>query len=132
MNNFKLHLHKYFFYDLLAIFLFFLITFIGIKLYNAYQINKKTEYDFSSYDNFMNEVYVINPNLFKFDSNGIAKVEMNDLLKPITNGKDTIYFGVVPLTKDQDQCVGYIIVEKNNEILEFDYSHLCDMVDYKI
>ncbi len=130
MNNFKLHLHKYFFYDLLAIFLFFLITFIGIKLYNAYQINKKTEYDFSSYDNFMNEVYVINPNLFKFDSNGIAKVEMNDLLKPITNGKDTIYFGVVPLTKDQDQCVGYIIVEKNNEILEFDYSHLCDMVDY--
>ena len=130
MNNFKLHLHKYFFYDLLAIFLFFLITFIGIKLYNAYQINKKTEYDFSSYDNFMNEVYVINPNLFKFDSNEIAKVEMNDLLKPITNGKDTIYFGVVPLTKDQDQCVGYIIVEKNNEILEFDYSHLCDMVDY--
>lgn len=130
MNNFKLHLHKYFFYDLLAIFLFFLITFIGIKLYNAYQINKKTEYDFSSYDSFMNEVYVINPNLFKFDSNGIAKVEMNDLLKPITNGKDTIYFGVVPLTKDQDQCVGYIIVEKNNEILEFDYSHLCDMVDY--
>ena len=102
----------------------------GIKLYNAYQINKKTEYDFSSYDSFMNEVYVINPNLFKFDSNGIAKVEMNDLLKPITNGKDTIYFGVVPLTKDQDQCVGYIIVEKNNEILEFDYSHLCDMVDY--
>ena len=130
MNNFKLHLHKYFFYDLLAIFLFFLITFIGIKLYNAYQINKKTEYDFSSYDSFMNEVYIINPNLFKFDSNGIAKVEMNDLLKPITNGKDTIYFGVVPLTKDQDQCVGYIIVEKNNEILEFDYSHLCDMVDY--
>ena len=56
MNNFKLHLHKYFFYDLLAIFLFFLITFIGIKLYNAYQINKKTEYDFSSYDSFMNEV----------------------------------------------------------------------------
>ena len=130
MNNFKLHLHKYFFYDLLAIFLFFLITFIGIKLYNAYQINKKTEYDFSSYDSFMNEVYVINPNLFKFDSNGIAKVEMNDLLKPITNGKDTIYFGVVPLTKDQDQCVGYIIVKKKNEILEFDYSHLCDMVDY--
>ena len=130
MNNFKLHLHKYFFYYLLAIFLFFLITFIGVKLYNAYQINKKTEYDFSSYDSFMNEVYVINPNLFKFDSNGIAKVEMNDLLKPITNGKDTIYFGVVPLTKDQDQCVGYIIVEKNNEILEYDYSHLCDMVDY--
>ena len=130
MNNFKLHLHKYFFYDLLAIFLFFLITFIGIKLYNAYQINKKTEYDFSSYDSFMNEIYIINPNLFKFDSNGIAKVEMNDLLKPITNGKDTIYFGVVPLTKDQDQCVGYIIVKKKNEILEFDYSHLCDMVDY--
>ncbi|MBO5004121.1 MAG: hypothetical protein J6D03_02500 [Clostridia bacterium] len=130
MNNFKLHLHKYFFYDLLAIFLFILISFIGIKLYNAYQINKKIEYDFSSYDSFMYEVYNINPNLFKFDSNGIAKVEMNDLLRPITNGKDTIYFGVVPLTKEQDQCVGYIIVEKTNDDLKFDYSHLCDMVDY--
>lgn len=111
-------------------FLFILITFISIKLYNAYQLNKKTEYDFSNYDNFMNDVYNINPNLFEFDSNGIAYVEMNDLLKPITNGKDTIYFGVIPLTKEQDQCVGYIIVKKEIGILKFDYSHLCDMIDY--
>ena len=55
---------------------------------------------------------------------------MKDLLKPITNGKDTVYFGVVPLTLEQDQCVGYIIVEKYNDDLKFDYSHLCDMIDY--
>ena len=55
---------------------------------------------------------------------------MSDLLKPITNGKDTMYFGEIPITKEQDQCVGYIIVEKINEKLKFDYSHLCDMVDY--
>lgn len=68
--------------------------------------------------------------LFKFDDNGFAKVEMKDLLKPITNGKDTVYFGVVLLTSEQDQCVGYIIVEKYNDDLKFDYSHLCDIIDY--
>lgn len=47
-----------------------------------------------------------------------------------TNGQDTVYFGEVPLTKEQDQCIEYIIVEKNNGDLKFDYSHLCDMVDY--
>lgn len=130
MNNLKMHLHKYFFYDLFAIFLFILISFLGIKLYNDYQTQKKAQYDFSIYDSLMMEVYNINPGLFKFDSNGVAILEMNDLLKPITNGKDTTYFGIVPLTKEQDQCVGYIIVEKSNEELKFDYSHLCDMVDY--
>jgi len=41
-----------------------------------------------------------------------------------------MYFGIVPLTKEQDQCVGYIIAKKENDQLTFDYSHICDMVDY--
>lgn len=130
MNNIKLHLHKYFFYDLLAIFLFIILSWLGIKLYNDYQINKKLENDFSYFDRSMMQIYDVNPSLFKFDDNGVAKVEMKDLLKPITNGEDTVYFGVVPLTSQQDQCVGYIIVEKYNDDLKFDYSHLCDMIDY--
>ena len=76
----------------------------------------------------MLEIYKINPSLFKFNDKGIAIVEMKDLLKPIANGKDTMYFGEVPMTKDQDQCMGYIIVKKNNNKLKFDYSHLCDIM----
>ena len=130
MHKLKLHLQKYVFYDLLAIFLFALLSFVGFKLYNDLQNNKKEEYDFSNYDSTMLEIYKINPSLFKFNDKGIAIVEMKDLLKPIANGKDTMYFGEVPMTKDQDQCMGYIIVKKNNNKLKFDYSHLCDMLDY--
>ena len=54
----------------------------------------------------------------------------SNLPEYVTNGKDTMSFGTIPLTKEQDECVGYIIVKKNNENFEFDYSHICDMVDY--
>ena len=126
----KLHLHQHILHYIVAIILLILINFLVIKFYNDYQENKKIQYDFSNYDYTMLQIYNIDPSLFKFNSDNIAIVEMSDLLKPITNGKDTMYFGEVPMTKEQDQCVGYIIVEKINEKLKFDYSHLCDMVDY--
>lgn len=126
----KLHLHQYILHYIAAILLLILINFLVIKFYNDYQENKKIQYDFSNYDYTMLQIYNIDPSLFKFNSDNIAIVEMSDLLKPITNGKDTMYFGEIPITKEQDQCVGYIIVEKINEKLKFDYSHLCDMVDY--
>lgn len=126
----KLHLHQYILHYIVAIILLILINFLVIKFYNDYQENKKIQYDFSNYDYTMLQIYNINPSLFKFNSDNIAIVEMSDLLKPITNGKDTMYFGEVPMTKEQDQCVGYIIVKKINEELKFDYSHLCDMIDY--
>ena len=34
------------------------------------------------------------------------------------------------MTKEQDQCVGYIIVKKHKNKLNYDYSHICDMLDY--
>ena len=40
------------------------------------------------------------------------------------------YFGEIPMTKEQDQCVGYIIVKKHKNKLNYDYSHICDMLDY--
>ena len=126
----KLHLHQYILHYIAAILLLILINFLVIKFYNDYQENKKIQYDFSNYDYTMLQIYNIDPSLFKFNSDNIAIVEMSDLLKPITNGKDAMYFGEVPITKEQDQCVGYIIVEKINEKLKFDYSHLCDMIDY--
>ena len=55
---------------------------------------------------------------------------MDTFLEPITNGKDTLSFGIVPLTKDQDQCVGYFIIKKVNSELQIDSSHICDMIDY--
>lgn len=79
---------------------------------------------------FGQRLYKIDPTIFDFNEDNIAIVEMNDLLKPITNGKDTTYFGEIPMTKEQDQCVGYIIVKKHKNKLNYDYSHICDMLDY--
>ena len=86
--------------------------------------------DYSYFDNTIREAYKINPSLFKFDENNIAIVKMDDLIRPITNGKDTMDLAIVPLTKEQDQCVGYFIVKKIENDLQIDSSHMCDMIDY--
>ncbi len=130
VNNIKLHLQKYFIYDILAVILFIGISKFVINLYNDHQTNVHLENDFSYYNSTLDEIYKIDPSIFKFDENNIAIVEMSNLLKPITNGTDTIFFGEVPMTKEQDQCVGYIIVKRNDNKLSYDYSHICDMLDY--
>lgn len=130
MNNTKLHLKKYFIYDILVIILFIGINKLAISLYNDYQNNKNSKNDFSYYDSVLNDIYIIDPTIFNFNENDIAIIEMSDLLKPITNGKDTLYFGEGPMTKEQDQCVGYIIVKKKQDKFDYDYSHICDMLDY--
>lgn len=130
VNNIKLHIQKYFIYDILALILFIGINKLVITFYNDYQNNIHLENDFSYYDSSLDDIYKIDPTIFYFNEDNIAIVEMNDLLKPITNGKDTTYFGEIPMTKEQDQCVGYIIVKKHKNKLNYDYSHICDMLDY--
>lgn len=130
IKKIKLHVQKYIFYDIFAIIIFIGLNILMINFLNDYQENKKAELDYSIYNQTLIDAYKINPNIFKFDDNNIAIVKMDDLLVPITNGKDTMYFGVVPLTDKQDQCVGYFIVEKVNDELKIDSSHICDMIDY--
>ena len=130
IRNIKLHIKKYFFYDVLALIIFICINILMFNLISDLYENKKSEYDYSIYDETIKQIYGIDPSLFKFDENNIATVKMDDFLEPITNGKDTLSFGLVPLTKDQDQCVGYFIIKKVNGELEIDSSHICDMIDY--
>ncbi len=130
IRNIKLHIKKYFFYDVLALIIFICINILMFNLISDLYENKKSEYDYSIYDETIKQIYEIDPSLFKFDENNIATIKMDDFLEPITNGKDTLSFGLVPLTKDQDQCVGYFIIKKVNGELEIDSSHICDMIDY--
>lgn len=127
IKNIKIHIQKYFLYDILAIIIFIVINILMFKLVNDLYETKKSEYDYSD---IIEKIYEIDPSLFKFNSNDIAIVKMDDFLEPITNGKDTIYFADVPLTKNQDQCVGYFIIKKVNDELVVDSSHICDMIDY--
>lgn len=130
IRNIKLHIKKYFFYDVLALIIFICINILMFNLISDLYENKKSEYDYSIYDETIKQIYEIDQSLFKFDENNIATIKIDDFLEPITNGKDTLSFGLVPLTKDQDQCVGYFIIKKVNGELEIDSSHICDMIDY--
>ena len=130
IRNIKLHIKKYFFYDVLALIIYICINILMFNLISDLYENKKSEYDYSIYDETIKQIYEIDPSLFKFDEHNIATIKMDDFLEPITNGKDTLSFGLVPLTKDQDQCVGYFIIKKVNGELEIDSSHICDMIDY--
>lgn len=130
IRNIKFHIQRYFFYDVLALIIFICISVLMFNLINDLYENEKSKYDYSIYDETIKKIYEIDPSLFKFDENNIATIKMDDFLEPITNGKDTLSFGIVPLTKDQDQCVGYFIIKKVNGELEIDSSHICDMIDY--
>jgi len=127
----KLHIQKYIFYDVFFFIIFIGISYIIFRFYNDYQENKKSRYDFSIYNDTLIEMYDIDPTIFEFNEDNIAIVEMNTLIEePITDGKQTMHFGEIPINENQDQCVGYIIIKKENEEFSFDYSHLCDMVDH--
>ena len=130
IRNIKLHIQKYFFYDILALIIFIGINILTFNLIIDLYENEKSKYDYSLYDETIKQIYEIDPSLFKFDENNTAIVKMDTFLEPITNGKDTMFFGIVPLTKDQDQCVGYFIIKKVNSELQIDSSHICDMIDY--
>lgn len=133
MKRIKLHLHKYFFYDILAIGIFILITIVFIKFIHDSNINKQIEKDYSDYDNAIYQLYELKPSMFDFDENDIAVLKMDDLVKPVINEEgiyEIISQTMIRLTKDQDQCMGYIIVKRNNNKFDIDYSHICDMIDY--
>ncbi len=130
MKRIKLHLHKYFFHDILALVIFIVIIIILVKLIISYNYNKQSENDYSGYDNFIYQAYEIKPSMFNFNEDNIAILKMDDLVNPITNGKASIVFGTIPLTKEQDECMGYIIVKRNKDKFDIDYSHMCDMLDY--
>lgn len=103
-----------------------------VKFFNDFNEVKRLESDYSIYKDGVENAYRIDSSLFIFDDNNTAIIKVDTLLNKISNGRDSMEgIGIIPQTKEQDQCVGYIIVKKNeNDILDIDMSHMCDMIDY--
>lgn len=59
VNNIKLHIQKYFIYDILALILFIGINKLVITFYNDYQNNIHLENDFSYYDSSLDDIGVV-------------------------------------------------------------------------
>ncbi|MDD3453006.1 MAG: hypothetical protein PHN42_01845 [Bacilli bacterium] len=121
----KYHLHKYIFYDLLAIIIFVIFTTTLISLKYSIDENNKATYDYTRFDYYINIVYKNKPELFFFDEEG--KYELN--LEEIQQALGNVYFSI-PMTSSLDECVGNVIVKKEDNNLTFDYSHICEMRDY--
>lgn len=122
---------KYIFLGILIIFTLILVIFCIIK-FVEYKL--RPGYINSQYEDLVytiKEVYEFKPSFFEFDENGVAIVTIDNLLIPITNGNKTMQaISFTFINEHQDECVGYIIVEKSNNDLKVDTSHICDMIDY--
>lgn len=133
MNKIKLHLHKYVFYYLLLIIITLIVTYILSCLTRDTLDNYKHNNNYSNYEEYIYKAYKDNPSLFIFDKNNESKIKVEDLLqKQDSDGNITGYIPITAInfTKEQDQCLGYIIVKKVDDDLQIDTSHICDMIDY--
>ncbi len=129
----KLHLHKYVFYDFLLLIVALIVSYILSCLTRDVLDNYKNNTRYINYEEYIYASYEENPNLFIFDENNEAKIKVEDLLeKQDSNGNITGYIPItaIKFTKNQDQCLGYIIVKKIDNNLQIDTSHICEMIDY--
>ncbi len=131
-GNIKLHFQKYILYYFIALIPLILICILIKNLIVDYMLNRSLEGDYSSYEYLINQAYEEYPSLFKFDDSDTAIIKMDDLILGVqTSNESHQWASGLLFTKEQDQCVGYIIVKKlNNEVLDIDTSHICDMIDY--
>lgn len=127
-DSIKAHFQRYMFHYFIVFLILIGIMIVGIYLVKDIHENKKANSDFYYYEERIREVYKVNPSFFKFNPDGVAIVKVDELIEEST---DSIGIGIIPVDKDQNQCVGYILVKKiNNSEIDIDTSHFCDMIDY--
>lgn len=135
IQKIKLHIQKNIFYDIFVAIIVVLFNIILFKFINDYSENKRLEYDFTSYETSIKQAYFDGKLKINFDKNNIGILKMDDLIES-TNCVDSVCTEPIitqmniRFSKELDQCVGYIILEKLNNDLKVDTSHICDMIDY--
>lgn len=125
VNHIEKHLQKYFiglmYIVLIAAFLSrFIPDYIeSLKGYDYKDTIKETAI----------EAYNLDPSILSFDENNISILKMDVLYTPIG---DMDYPLIDPLyNKNYEQCAGYLIITKSNDNkLNIDTSHMCEMIDY--
>lgn len=130
-NRLKLSFKRYAHYYILSIILLIIIILLIVFAIKSDIDNKKNMYDFTYYEEIIKDIYNNNPTFFKFDSTNKAIVKIDDLINQYnSNNVNYISSTTIKLTKEQDQCMGYIIVSKINNKLDINTSHICDMIDF--
>ncbi len=109
--------------------IFIIVIFVVVYGFYRYILYKeKIEYETVNYDSqtsWVKEVYNAHPSIFVFDSNGICKItveQIHTMQNDIGNYIEHDKYG--------NMCIGYFIVKKNENNIEVDSSHICDMINY--
>lgn len=129
-NAFWNHIGKYF----NAYIGFAILLIVGnMVVYNIIRgYNESKQEGRYSLESVINDAYKIDPSILNFDDNNTAILKMDTLLLGVSNGKDSLQLASSSYTEDFDECVGYIIVKRDENSTKFiiDESHICDMIDY--
>lgn len=124
IRHFKFYYQRYL-KGLAVIFLLTLITIIIVPNYT----NQKEKPNYNYLIDDVTTLYNEGKISLAFDENNTAILKMDVLYSP-TN-EDENYPYIYPIyNEDFDQCAGYIIVKKSDDMLDVDISHMCDMIDY--
>ena len=132
MNNkfFWNHIGKYFNTYIGTIILFIAINVLAYNLIVGY--NETLSEEQSSLKDAIYEAYRIDPTILDFNEDNVAILKLDVLLLGVSNSKENIQLSNSSYTDDFDECVGYIILKKQDSTqkIDIDESHICDMIDY--
>lgn len=118
------HFREYFLYDILILFLLIVINIGIICIVKNFNERKEKNNDYSYFNDDIDLIYKEHPEIFSFDQNNLTKIS----LEYLEENSSTLF--LIPMTAELDECVGNIIIKKENNQLIYDYSHICDMIDY--
>lgn len=109
--------------------IFLLVVFVIIFLLYKYILYKdKINYeniDYNYQSRCVKEVYNLHPSAFEFNEVNECKITVEQV-----HLIDDDYGFEIEHDKDGNMCVGYYIVKKNENDIEVDSSHICDMINY--
>ena len=130
-KSLKAHFNRYIFYYIFLALLLIPICMLIIAFVKDLKLYLDEKDKLPDYTEQVKQLYEINPDLFEFDGDNIFILKMDCLLETVINGKIIRIVEQPHLNKNQEQCVGYLIVKKNdNGEFIVDNSHICDIMDY--
>ncbi len=114
----------------LFLFIFFIVLVISSIILHFY-LNSLYDKDYEKicydcFDENIREIYKNNKDLFEFDENDTAILGIETVLN-----SSTISLGDLEHDKYGNFCVGYFIITKNENDIDIDSSHMCDLIQKK-
>lgn len=128
LNRIKRHFTFYYKNYIYALIIALILIIMAIPIINDYNESIEPP-SYEALKLSITNLYEEKPSLFMFDEDNTAILKMDVLYSRILEDNDNSYIDPI-YNEDFDQCAGYIIIKKNDNNLDIDLTHMCDMLDY--